>query len=57
MLTVTQLEAHRVQLIAYLTMKLEAEDFHGVQDAASDLRELDAQLATHRAYARGDADS
>lgn len=48
MLTVTQLEAHRVQLIAYLTMKLEEEDWHGCADAAMDLRELDAMLRVLR---------
>lgn len=32
------------QLIAYLTSKLRAGDWHAVQDAASDIRELDAKL-------------
>jgi hypothetical protein len=34
----------RPKLIDYLKMKLEAEDWHGVQDAASDLRDLDSEL-------------
>ena len=38
------LETARPQLIAYLKMKLEAEDWHGCQDAASDLRDLDSEL-------------
>ena len=38
------LERHRPTLIAYLKMKLEAEDWHGVQDAASDLRDVDSEL-------------
>lgn len=31
-------------LIAYLLSKVKAGDFHAVQDAASDVRELDAKL-------------
>jgi len=34
----------RPKLVDYLKMKLEAEDWHGVQDAASDLRDLDSEL-------------
>lgn len=36
--------AKRPTLIAYLLMKADAEDWHGVQDAASDLRDLDCEL-------------
>jgi hypothetical protein len=32
----------RVQYVEYLKMKVETEDWHGVADAAMDLRELDA---------------
>lgn len=39
-----QLEENRRQLVAYLTMKMIDEDWHGVADAAMDLRELDAEL-------------
>ena len=39
------LEAARPKLIDYLKMKLEAEDWHGCQDAASDLRDVDCELA------------
>ena len=35
----------KAQLIAYLLSKVKAGDFHAVQDAASDIRELDAKLA------------
>ena len=38
------LETSRPKLVDYLKMKLEAEDWHGVQDAASDLRDLDNEL-------------
>ena len=30
-------------LIAYLLMKVRQEDWHGVSDAANDLREMDAK--------------
>lgn len=30
-------------LIAYLSMKAKQEDWHGVSDAANDLREMDAR--------------
>ena len=33
----------RALLIAYMDMKADEEDFHGVMDAAADLRELDAK--------------
>jgi hypothetical protein len=35
---------NRDTLIAYLQMKVGEEDWHGVSDAANDLRVLDAQL-------------
>ena len=38
------LETARPKLIDYLAMKMEAEDWHGVQDAASDLRDLECEL-------------
>ncbi len=41
---ITFLEKSRPLLIEYLKQKLEAEDWHGVQDAASDLRDLDCEL-------------
>jgi hypothetical protein len=34
----------RTVIIADLLSKVEAEDWHGVQDCASDIREIDAQL-------------
>lgn len=34
----------RQQLIAYLLSKVKANDFNAVQDAASDIREIDAKL-------------
>jgi len=35
--------ARRKKLIEYMWMKVEMEDWHGVSDAANDLRELDAE--------------
>jgi len=40
-----QLEKRRGVVIADLLAKAEAEDWHGVQDCGSDLREIDAMLA------------
>jgi hypothetical protein len=34
----------KTSLVAYLTSKLKAGDMHAVQDAASDIREIDAKL-------------
>ena len=34
--------------LAYMQMKTELEDWHGVSDAANDLRELDARYAATR---------
>jgi hypothetical protein len=31
-------------MLRYLRMKVETEDWHGVSDAANDLRELEAQF-------------
>ena len=36
---------HRAALIAYLQEKVQAGDWHGVSDAANDLRVLEAQIA------------
>jgi hypothetical protein len=36
-------EDHRRILMEYLKAKVDREDWHGVSDAANDLRELEAQ--------------
>jgi hypothetical protein len=41
-------EVRRI-LIEYLFMKARTEDWHGVADAAMDLRELDAKVAVLKA--------
>lgn len=43
-----QLREERDGLIAYLQVKIKACDWHAVQDAASDIRELEAKLALLR---------
>ncbi len=45
MITREQLEKRRRIIEADLVSKLEVRDYHGVADAAMDLRELDAKLA------------
>lgn len=47
-LTIEFLEKRRAVILADLLSKVEAEDFHGVQDCASDIREIDAQLEVLR---------
>lgn len=39
----------KASLVAYLLVKVEAGDFHAVQDAASDIREIEAKLEILRA--------
>jgi len=39
-----ELASQKVALIAYCRSKLEAGDWHAVQDAGSDIREIDAKL-------------
>jgi hypothetical protein len=45
-----QLEEDRDILIAYLEQQMREQDWHGVQDAASDLRDLDVEMETLRRY-------
>lgn len=40
-----KLASQRAALLTYLQSKLEADDMHAVQDAASDIREIDAKLS------------
>jgi hypothetical protein len=44
----TELQKRKAGLIAYCQIKLEAGDWHAVQDAASDIRELEAKLEVLR---------
>lgn len=44
LVAIQQLEERKAGLVAYCRLKLDAGDWHAVQDAASDIRELDAKL-------------
>jgi hypothetical protein len=55
--TVSNLLARRTIIIADLVSKTEAEDWHGVQDCASDIRELDAQIEVLAATLQKAADA
>lgn len=39
-----RLRENRARMVDYLKLKLEEEDWHGVQDAGSDLRDIDAEI-------------
>ena len=41
---IEKLEEQKKQLISYLLSKVSAEDWHAVQDAASDIREIEARI-------------
>jgi hypothetical protein len=47
-MTLMGLRAEREILIAYLKMKVEIEDWHGIADAAMDIREVDAKISVLR---------
>lgn len=47
-MTIAELQEQKTQLVAYLQSKVKAGDWHAVQDAASDIRELDAKIETLR---------
>lgn len=38
------LEEQHVSMVAYLHMKVATSDWHGVMDAAADLREIEAEI-------------
>jgi hypothetical protein len=38
------LHKRKAVMVSYLRMKADEEDWHGVQDAASDLRDIEAEL-------------
>lgn len=43
-MTRAALLTRRATMLAYLKLRLELDDMHGVMDAAADIREIDAQL-------------
>ena len=42
------LERHRATLVQYVKDRIEDEDWHGLSDAANDLRELDVEIRMTR---------
>lgn len=54
-LALCHLRSRRDILEQYATMKFETKDRHGVQDAESDLRELDSMIAVLE-WAQGKSD-
>lgn len=44
---ISELQEQKKQLISYLLSKVKAEDWHAVQDAASDIREIEARLEVY----------
>lgn len=47
-----QLHRHRATFIEYARHRLEDEDWHGLSDAANDLRELDVEIRITEAAAK-----
>ena len=45
MATISELEDAKRTMIEYLKLKVKQEDYHGVADAAMDIREIDAKLS------------
>jgi hypothetical protein len=43
---INTLERRKINMIHYLVDRVEIEDWHGVMDAAADIREIEAQLKT-----------
>lgn len=48
-----KLEKRRIGLHEYIIMKLDEHDYHAIQDAGSDLRELDARSKAIREWIEG----
>lgn len=42
---ISELEVRRVHYLEHAAITLTSEDFHGVQDAGSDLRDIDSELS------------
>lgn len=38
------LDTRRLLMVSYLVMKVDEQDWHGVQDAASDLRDIESEM-------------
>lgn len=44
---VEKLEKEKEGMVRYLLLKVDAEDWHGVADAAMDIREIEAKIKTY----------
>lgn len=52
---IRRLERQRQQMVNYINLRLELEDWHGVRDAAADLETIDAQIRLLRLTVLADA--
>ena len=43
---IAKLQSFKARLVEYLKLKTEQEDWHGVSDAANDIREVETKIAT-----------
>lgn len=43
-----QLQKRKIQMVEYLLLKVEEEDWHAVQDAGSDLRDIESELLGYK---------
>lgn len=43
-----QLEKRKTQMIQYLLLKVEEQDWHAVQDAGSDLRDIESEMTGYK---------
>ncbi len=57
MITIAQLQSERERLIAYLYLKIEKRDWHGVADGCMDLREVEVQINLLEEYKIGRPES
>jgi hypothetical protein len=46
-------KTRRRRMLDYLELKVEEQDWHGVQDAASDLRDLDERIKAFKEILNG----
>ena len=49
---IEKLRKQKESLISYMFSKIESEDWHAVQDAASDIREIEARIEVYELYGR-----
>ena len=47
---IAALTVERQTMLVYLKQKVKVDDWHGVADAAMDLREIDRELKTRRTF-------